>query len=457
MYCLTSPSLFSSLLRKFGHHTAVLLIFVSSLYIVLPVPVTANSTARHSKSCKMAGLPSAHTALHLTDGPSQLADTKSGQEPAGAVPGLLGPQEREPGYRKIGFGQCGVVFQKTWANHVVKIARRGYDDSLWVDFTAHYRVLKALELSCPGQKMECRVPELYSYVPRSNQGWWSANIHLFPDDKEHPSFSLPAMALISEHIPPLPETFRDRLIHEYCPADLQATARSNPLNHDCLARVYLGKRREPGRPLAPNFTLRNFNLHLDQMLHLGLNLISLARDMGEALAFIHWAARIDGYDIEFVLGSNRQRLNGDDRPVLGGIEDVSELAPHTDIDSIVRTRLFAPDIRLWVLGFNLCTFQWKDLSQGQEQYGISESQWTDAIVGQLETAFFLNDPYYPLPPTRDNETPEEQDIWSTFARTYLEVAAHILEHEEELLRGLPRRFIAAVIARARGAGERPKD
>lgn len=391
----------------------------------------------------------------MTDGPFEQVHGDPDQVLAGTVSGLGGPQGRTPGYRKIGFGQCGIIFEKVGANHVVKLARKHFDDSLWVDFTAHYKVSKALELSPLGPNVECRVPKLYSYVPRSSHEWWSSNIHLFPDhdDKEDTAVSLPAMVLVSERIPSLPKTFRDILIDKYCPAHLQSAARSNPLNEDCLARVYLGKRREPSRPLAPNFTLRNFNLHLDQVLHLGLPVSSLTRAMGEALAFIHWEARIDGFDIEFVLGSDRERLYVDGINAICKIpcEDISEIAPHSDFDSMIRTHLLVHGIRLWVLDFNLCAFQWKSLSQGQDQYGISQSQWTDAIVGQLVAAFFQNDPYYPLPPTEGNAVlGEEETLWSTFERSYLEVADKILEHEEDLMRALPQRFIQAVIHQAAG-------
>jgi hypothetical protein len=146
-----------------------------------------------------------------------------GQEVAGTVSGLGEPQVRKPGYRKIGFGQCGIIFEKVGANHVVKLARKHFDDSWWVDFTAHYKVRKALELSLLGPNLECQVPKLYSYVPRSSHEWWSSNIHLFPDhdDKEDTTVSLPAMVLVSERIPSLPKTFRDILIDKYCPAQLQ--------------------------------------------------------------------------------------------------------------------------------------------------------------------------------------------------------------------------------------------
>jgi len=54
------------------------------------------------------------------------------------------------------------------------------------------------------------------------------------------------------------------LIEKYCPERLKEDAKSKQSNKDCLARVYIGKRREGNRvkPLQ-FFSLRNFNMHLD--------------------------------------------------------------------------------------------------------------------------------------------------------------------------------------------------
>src|SRR5690606_18752349 len=118
-------------------------------------------------------------------------------------------------------------------------------------------------------------------------------------------FPLPTMALITERILPLPRPIRHALIDLFCPENSKASVKENATNRDCLARVYLGKRRPEGPPPA-NFSLRNYNLHLDQMLDLNLPVYDYATAIAEALAIIHWAANVDGYDIEFVLGSEAE-------------------------------------------------------------------------------------------------------------------------------------------------------
>lgn len=114
------------------------------------------------------------------------------------------------------------------------------------------------------------------------------------------------MTLISERILPLPRIAREALISKYCAPETRSFAAADPTNRDCLARLYLGRRRIRTTP-APNFTLRNFNLHLDQMLDLSYPVNSLARAIGEALATIHWSANVDAYNIKFVLGSDGEK------------------------------------------------------------------------------------------------------------------------------------------------------
>ena len=128
---------------------------------------------------------------------------------------------------------------------------------------------------------------------------------------------MPSQTLFTEHIPPLPLAAREALISLYCPPTHQDSVRQDDINTDCLARVYLGRRRKPHAPSPANFALRNYNLHLDQMLDLGLPVVEkFAPAMGEALAWMHWGAGVDAFDVEFVLGESRQPPKGED-----GVED----------------------------------------------------------------------------------------------------------------------------------------
>ncbi len=202
------------------------------------------------------------------------------------------------GFRKIGFGQCGLVFERPGGRYVLKVARPGYQDALGSDCIAHLQVYEAFRAQT--QLFECRIPAVYSYVTKSDTLWWQKHQKFFLEP--HEAFPLPSTVLITERIPPLPKVARHALIHKFCPEHLKLAAMSEPSNRDCLARIYLGRRRVDNRQPPLSFTLRNFNLHLDQMLDLRLPVISYASAMASALATIHWDANIDGYDIEFVLG-----------------------------------------------------------------------------------------------------------------------------------------------------------
>ncbi|KAL2672371.1 hypothetical protein Neosp_013079 [[Neocosmospora] mangrovei] len=194
---------------------------------------------------------------------------------------------------------------------------------------------------------------------------------------------------------------------------MQQAALKNPLNRDCLARV--------------NFSLRNFNLCLDQMIELDLPVSSYASAIGEALAVIHWAANVDGYDVEFVLGS--EAIVGTQPPKFPSSQTTLE-SPWT------ATEVRRKTTRIWVLDFNLCT-QWEEKT-GWEQ--------PEALVEQLVMAFFENDPYYPLPLMDDDLG---KQLWSVFRDSYLTKAGEVLAEKDERLGALPDTFMNACIERER--------
>ncbi|KAK0722596.1 hypothetical protein B0T26DRAFT_630144, partial [Lasiosphaeria miniovina] len=311
------------------------------------------------------------------------------------------------GFRKIGFGQCGLVFERPTFDYAVKVARPGFADALATDHGAHVRVYAAFNAppSSPSpQPLECRVPSVVSFLlhdTSNSKTWWTTHAHLFPaSTTDDTTFPLPAAALLTQRIPALPKCARDALVTLYCPPAAQAAVRASPTNRDCLARIYLGRRRGSQVPAA-NFTLRNFNLHLDQMLDLGLPVAQYAAAVGAALAAMHWGANVDGYDVEFVLG-------GDD-----------------------QSRTAA---RIWVLDFNLCT-AW------DEAVAVAHP---DALVAQLVVAFFENDPYFPLPLA---EQADDCVLWHVFYAEYRSAAARVLEGKPRELAALPGRFLDACVER----------
>ncbi|KAF4973337.1 hypothetical protein FZEAL_9353 [Fusarium zealandicum] len=341
-------------------------------------------------------------------------------------------ESRKTGYRKIGFGQCGLVFERPGQGFVVKVARPAFVEALLNDYQVHLAIYSAFSAQSQANAAapESRVPQVFQHVTKGHT-WWEQNKPLFLAD--HGDFPLPSSALTTEHIFPLPKIVRKHLIDRYCPREIQDEVGNNPVNRDCLARVYLGRRRPRDQPLSRNFTLRNFNLCLDQMVELELDVSKFAVAMAEALAIVHWAARVDGYDMEFVLGSE---VEIEPPHVTAG----QTAQPQTGRTSTDLVNLKKRAIRMWVLDFNLC-------SKWAEEIGRTHP---DALIEQLVMAFFENDPYYPLPLM---EAEMDKQLWSTFRVEYLRTAKAILAGKDARLQTLPNKFIEACIERER---EKPK-
>ncbi|KAJ6178122.1 hypothetical protein N7519_008583 [Penicillium mononematosum] len=342
-------------------------------------------------------------------------------------------QEASVGFRTIGFGQCGMVFERPGRSYAVKIARPSFENALWADFQAHFAIYRAFKNQ---QSVEVRIPRILSYVTKTNDKWWDSHVNLFHGS--HPSFPLPAMALITERILPLPRLARQALIDAYCPGPSQLAAAAEDTNRDCLARIYLGRRRGANDPPPRNFTLRNFNLCLDQMIELNLPIQDYARAIGQALAIMHWSANVDGYDVEFVLGSERQKTYTKDVSRSLGLtpEQVMKMPPNTDIDNMIRVKCQRRSTRIWILDFNLCNI-W------EERMGLERP---DDLVAHLVEAFFENDPYYPRP-SLDLEP--EKTLWSMFSSTYRDTAASLLSvpGKDSRLALLPQKFLDACVLR----------
>jgi hypothetical protein len=298
---------------------------------------------------------------------------------------------------KLGFGQCGIVFEITGTPTVVKLRmHKGWGDALEEDYQCHRAVFNAVRRFPTGESSNVgvRVPEPFQYLNETCAWWSSDNIGNLAKAGLPKSIALPTTGLLSERILPIPKFGRECLIDMFCPPERSQAAKLDPLNKDCLVRLYLG-RHKTDSSRAPNFSLRNFNLHVNQMRQLNLPIHEYARDMGEALAIMHWAAHINAYDVEFVMGSEPWHVS---TPDLGaGVRFSKRLT------------------RIWVLDFNLCN----RLPMGRlEEPGVA-----DSILAMLVLAFFENDPYYPLPLA---EAPEDQDLWEEFRVTYISTAKKIL-------------------------------
>ncbi|TID20755.1 gb [Venturia nashicola] len=102
-----------------------------------------------------------------------------------------------------------------------------------------------------------------------------------------------------------------------------------------------------------------------------------ARVMADSLAMMHWLAKVDANDVEFVLASPRL---GD--PLEATFTSVT-LEQHA----------------LWILDFDCCN------SMSMDETGVD----------QAVAAFFKNDPFYPRP---GSENTHDQEMWKIFGRDF---------------------------------------
>lgn len=133
-----------------------------------------------------------------------------------------------------------------------------------------------------------------------------------------------------------------------------------------------------GRTGVMSFSLRDFELHLNQMVDLRMNSQKLAQVMGYALAVIHFGARLDARGVEFVLG----RPPDDARP--------------------------RSEVCLWVIDFD------KVRSVDHSPEGVAK-----CVAACLESP-----PFYPKPRCK-SLTKEQSAAWAFFAESYLETCKEI--------------------------------
>ncbi|KAK0609631.1 hypothetical protein DIS24_g12301 [Lasiodiplodia hormozganensis] len=325
----------------------------------------------------------------------------------------------ESSYRLIGWGACGAIYAKDGSSHVLKLAKTD-DLQLWNDYLMHTRLWEALA-QVPDISGDVRVPEPTFYVPKDEQGWWAKRLPMFPT--QDIAVHLPTAVLCTERIHALPILVRHKLIEKFCAPRNRRKALQSPGNKDCLVRVYLGSRG--GKSNSLFFSLRNFKLHLNQMLELEMNTFELAGCMAGALAAMHWKAKIDARDVEFVLGTAPIAYPA--KPLTSVELANMELNTYTEMRVFTGLSYVQRTTHLWVLDFNQC----------------QPISMDEAGVSQAVEAYMINDPYYPRPPVEDDDGHDSR-LWSTFAIRYVRISDQILRKNPEL-RSFPRLFINKVM------------
>lgn len=204
-------------------------------------------------------------------------------------------------------------------------------------------------------------------------------------------------ALISERIPKVPRAISDKIVDLFCEGNTQLCdfVKNNPDDDPCLIRPYLGRRRRHKQGASNSrfqrFSLSNVPLHVDQMEALGLDIRAYAETMADALALIHWIAKIDANDMEFVLAPPREGQPSE-KPVFQS----DYLGRHST----------------WILDFDCCS-----------RMSIDEKG-----IGQACQAFYRNDPFYPRP---GSEVEADQRLWTVFKDRFLQASRGMLRTGSE--------------------------
>lgn len=352
-----------------------------------------------------------------------LLSTESRISTTSANTAQRGPWQKPKELRNIGWGTCGIIHAADGHARAFKIAHND-DGQLWNDYIMHTCVWEAIHKN-PGLQIDVHVPKPHFFVPCSDEEqFWRRHDDMFPvyggrsisDSEGKP-------VLASERIFPLPEGLRVMLIRHFCPVSHHKEAYRSRGNQDCLVRVYLGSRR--GKSDSLFFSLRNFELHLNQMEQLAMDTKYFGEQLASALAKMHWIAEVDARDVEFVIGSAQAPASPE---VDGGAPpneyiplsawELEHMEPNTFTEPLVHSK---SPLRLWLLDFNQC----RTMSMDEEG------------VEKAVHAFRVNDPYYPRPPVDGDDNGEDAQLWQHFCATYLTVSDRILRNTQH------GRFLAA--------------
>jgi len=322
------------------------------------------------------------------------------------------------GFREIGAGYCGIVFEQPGAISVLKKAKYG-QLTLWNDYLMQAHIYDQFAIArrlFANQEVPRITRPIYFTNADDDPTWWTENAGKFPPD--HGVLQTPVLCL--ERIFPLPKPIRDELIDLFCPEPGRAGAKKAVGNRDCIIRLYLGRRRRNTSRPVKFFSLRNFSLHLDMAEQIQLDVGAFANEMAIGLALCHWRAKADCNDVEFVLGSAPTILNFAVTP-----EQVRSMP----MDSTTRPEALHHNFEkrtahLWMLDFDKCR----------------NMAMTDEGIAQAVKAAEDNDPYFPKP---HKTQPSDKMLWTTFSQAYIKASKTILDADDvaEGLQDGPEKFI----------------
>ncbi|KAM4066194.1 zinc finger protein [Hirsutella rhossiliensis] len=326
-------------------------------------------------------------------------------------------QRDSESFKKIGAGACGIIFCQEGKSLVVKFAKAGYQPDLFNDFKSHSTIQAGFEAYGTG---DVKIPACLSFVPSDDPIFFDCRPTLL--EAAQSQCDLPTCAVVTERIWPLPEATRTLLIERYCANRNKENALADQANKDCLVRPYLGSSR--GRSSAMFFSLRNFKMHLNQMMEIQLDVVEMARRMAVAMAIMHWAAKTDARDVEFVLGSStlKKPSGAENRDLANQNGPHRYIGPPSRLDEDFYHRT----TELWILDFNQ----------------VRPITMDAAGVAQAVQAATINDPYLPKPL---QSSAAEIKVWNAFVKSYLTTSRRILEDHGEGGMALPGMFLQGLI------------
>ncbi|KAM0554735.1 hypothetical protein ACHAPJ_006807 [Fusarium lateritium] len=296
---------------------------------------------------------------------------------------------------RIGAGCCGSVWAdaNSSKNDIASCIKRedgSSGRSLVNEHYIHQLVIQAIELN-PQHATSFRVPLCRGFLNKYDDEDWSQVLPRLPPD------SKACNALLSEKVQPVSDKARDLLVAKFAKGHDHDAIINDKKNEHCLIRPYLGRRKQGWGSTGRFFSLRNFPLHIDRMIELGLDVGSYTKVMAEGLAFLHWVARIDANDVEFVLARPRPTAR-----------------PHSQFD----TSILGPH-SMWIIDFDCCD----PITMDEEG------------VEAAAQSFWRNDPYYPRP---GSDKYFDQQFWTAFRVHFLQASEEILRREaSSYIRQLP--------------------
>lgn len=204
--------------------------------------------------------------------------------------------DEKQGYRIIGVGSCGTVFEIPGTQQAVK---KGNDTkAMWNDFLLTNRMHNAitdtrevLQDAFPETTLP-KTPQCSDFWLLESKDYWDANLERFP--RSHRDIGA---AFQVDRILPLPQLVREALIQLYFDEsdDIQEEAKNDVDNKHCLVRIYLGENETQRQKPDCYDSLLNFPMRLNMIEDLGLDKGALAGEMAIALAIIHWRLKSTGW------------------------------------------------------------------------------------------------------------------------------------------------------------------